>query len=286
MPVDLKHFFHQQTGTLSYVISDPQTSVAAVVDPVLGFSVISGRTDRAPVEEIAAYIKKNKLQLEWILETHAHADHLSGAQALKSMQGGKVAIGKGIRKVQAHFGPIYNLQASFRTDGSQFDHLFEDDETFQLGNIECRVMATPGHTSDSVTYLIGHYAFVGDTLFMSDSGTARCDFPGGDAALLYRSIQKLFALPEDTILCLCHDYQPNGRELRYQVSVAEQKSDNIHVGGNTSEEAFVKTRTERDVTLSLPALIIPAIQVNIRAGHLPAPEDNKISYIKIPLDSF
>ena len=286
MQPEVQHFYHEQTGTLSYVVSDPQTSAAAVIDPVLGFSVISGRTDSSPVDELVAYIEKNKLRLEWILETHAHADHLTGAQVLKSRLGGKVAIGEGIRKVQKHFATVFNLRAPFAADGRQFDHLFADNETFALGDIECRVMHTPGHTSDSVTYLIGKYAFVGDSLFMVDSGTARCDFPGGDAALLYQSIQKLFALPDDTVLCMCHDYQPNGRALRYEVSVREQKEDNIHVGGGTSEEEFVKIRTSRDQTLSLPALILPAIQVNITAGDLPPPEDNQISYIKIPLDTF
>lgn len=285
MQPELQHFYHQATGTLSYVISDPQTAIAAVIDPVLGFSVISGRTDTGPVDEIIAYIEKSGLTLEWILETHAHADHLSGAQLLKSKLGGKVAIGEGICKVQEHFAAVFNLQAPFAADGHQFDHLFRDGESFVLGNIECRVIATPGHTSDSVTYLIGKYAFVGDSLFMVDSGTARCDFPGGDATLLYRSIQKLFALPDDTILCMCHDYQPNGRELRYEVTVREQKDDNIHVGGGTSEDEFVEIRTTRDATLSLPALILPAIQVNITAGHLPVAEDNEISYIKIPLDT-
>lgn len=285
MQPEVQHFYHEQTGTLSYVVSDPQTSAAAVIDPVLGFSVISGRTDSSPVDELVAYIEKNKLHLEWILETHAHADHLTGAQVLKSRLGGKVAIGEGIRKVQKHFATVFNLRAPFTADGRQFDHLFADNETFALGNIECRVMHTPGHTSDSVTYLAGKYAFVGDSLFMVDSGTARCDFPGGDAALLYQSIQKLFALSDDTVLCMCHDYQPNGRELRYEVSVKEQKDDNIHVGGGTSEEKFVKIRTSRDQTLSLPALILPAIQVNITAGDLPPPEDNQISYIKIPLDT-
>jgi glyoxylase-like metal-dependent hydrolase (beta-lactamase superfamily II) len=282
---ELQHFYHEQSGTLSYVVSDPQTATAAVIDPVLGFSVISGRTDSGPADEIISYIEKNKLTLEWILETHAHADHLSGAQVLKSRLGGKVAIGDGICKVQEHFASVFNLKAPFAADGHQFDHLFGDNESFALGNIECRVMSTPGHTSDSVTYLIGKYAFVGDSIFMADSGTARCDFPGGDAALLYQSIQKLFALPEDTILCMCHDYQPNGRELRYEVTVKEQKDDNIHVGGGTGEDEFLKVRTTRDQTLSLPALILPAIQVNIRAGHLPAAEDNEISYIKIPLDT-
>lgn len=285
MQPELRHFYHQPTGTLSYVVSDPDTARAAVIDPVLGFSVISGRTDTGPVDEIIAYIEKSGLTLEWILETHAHADHLSGAQVLKSKLGGKVAIGEGICKVQEHFASVFNLQPPFAADGHQFDHLFRDGETFSVGNIECRVMATPGHTSDSVTYLAGRYAFVGDSLFMVDSGTARCDFPGGDAGLLYRSIQNLFALPDDTILCMCHDYQPNGRELRYEVTVREQKDDNIHVGGGTSEEEFVEIRTTRDQTLSLPALILPAIQVNINAGHLPAAEGNDVSYIKIPLDT-
>ena len=285
MQPDVQHFYHEPTGTLSYVVSDPETSAAAVIDPVLGFSVVSGRTDNGPAEEIIAFIEKNDLQLNWILETHAHADHLSGAQILKSRLGGKVAIGDGICKVQEHFASLFNLQAPFAADGHQFDHLFADNESFALGNIECRVMHTPGHTSDSVTYLIGTHAFVGDSIFMMDSGTARCDFPGGDAELLYQSIQKLFVLPDDTVLCMCHDYQPNGRPLRYEVMVKEQRDDNIHVGGGQGKDEFVTVRKTRDETLSLPALILPAIQVNIRAGHLPAAENNEISYIKIPLDT-
>jgi glyoxylase-like metal-dependent hydrolase (beta-lactamase superfamily II) len=285
MQPEVQHFYHEQTGTLSYVVSDPETSAAAVIDPVLGFSVVSGRTESGPVDEIVACIAENKLQLTWILETHAHADHLSGAQVLKSRLGGKVGIGEGIRKVQEHFGPVFNLQAPFAADGHQFDHLFGDNETFALGNIECRVMHTPGHTSDSVTYLIGKYAFIGDSMFNVDFGTARCDFPGGDAALLYDSIQKLLALPDDTILCLCHDYPPESRSLRSEVTVKEQKDDNIHVGGGKGRDEFVTVRKTRDDTLSLPALILPAIQVNIQAGHLPESESNEISYIKIPLDT-
>lgn len=282
---DLQHFYHEQTGTLTYVVSDPETSAAAIIDPVLGFSVVSGRTDAAPAEEAIAFIEKHGLQLDWILETHAHADHLSAAQFIKSRLGGKVAIGEGICKVQEYFGSVFNLQPPFAADGHQFDHLFGDNEAFTLGSIECRVMHTPGHTSDSVTYLVGNLAFIGDSLFMVDSGTARCDFPGGDATLLYESIQKLFALPEDTVLCMCHDYQPNGRELRYEVTVKEQMDENIHVGGGTGVDEFVTVRKTRDDTLSLPALILPAIQVNIRAGHLPGAEDNEIAYIKIPLDT-
>jgi glyoxylase-like metal-dependent hydrolase (beta-lactamase superfamily II) len=229
MQPDVQHFYHEQTGTLSYVVSDPDTSAAAVIDPVLGFSVVSGRTDAGPAEEIIAFIAKHDLQLNWILETHAHADHLSAAQVIKSQLGGRVAIGEGICTVQEHFGTVFNLQPPFAADGHQFDHLFGDNETFSLGNIECRVMHTPGHTSDSVTYLAGNFAFIGDSLFMVDCGTARCDFPGGDAGLLYDSIQKLLALPDDTILCMCHDYPPESRSLRYDVTVREQKDENLHV---------------------------------------------------------
>jgi glyoxylase-like metal-dependent hydrolase (beta-lactamase superfamily II) len=285
MQPDVQHFYHEQTGTLSYVVSDPDTSAAAVIDPVLGFSVVSGRTDAGPAEEIIAFIAKHDLQLNWILETHAHADHLSAAQVVKSQLGGRVAIGEGICAVQEHFGTVFNLQPPFAADGHQFDHLFGDNETFSLGNIECRVMHTPGHTSDSVTYLAGNFAFIGDSLFMVDCGTARCDFPGGDAGLLYDSIQKLLALPDDTILCMCHDYPPESRSLRYDVTVREQKDENLHVGGGTARDEFITVRRARDETLSLPALILPSIQVNIRAGHLPAAEDNQISYIKIPLDT-
>ena len=286
MQPDVQHFYHEPTGTLSYVVSDPGTSAAAVIDPVLGLSVVSGRTDAGPAEEIAAFIEKNGLHLDWILETHAHADHLSAAQVLKSRLGGKVAIGEGICRVQEHFASVFNLQPPFAADGHQFDHLFSDNESFALGDIECRVIQTPGHTNDSVTYLVGNFAFIGDSLFMVDCGTARCDFPGGDAAVLYQSIQKLFALPDDTVLCMCHDYPPESRSMRYDATVKEQKDHNIHVGNGTSKDEFIKVRRTRDDTLSLPALILPSIQVNIRAGHLPAAEDNQISYVKIPLDTF
>lgn len=285
MQPDVQHFYDEPTGTLTYVVSDPQTSAAAIIDPVLGFSVVSGRTDTGQADEICAYVEQNKLQLAWILETHAHADHLSAAQRLRTNLGGKVAIGEGICKVQEHFGTVFNLQPPFAADGHQFDHLFSDNESFSLGNIECRVMHTPGHTSDSVTYLIGNFAFIGDSLFMVDCGTARCDFPGGDAELLYESIQKLLSLPDDTILCMCHDYPPESRSLRYDVTVREQKAENIHVGGGVGKDEFVQVRRTRDETLSLPALILPSIQINIRAGHLPDREDNEISYIRIPLDT-
>ena len=280
----VRHFYHQPTGTLSYVVSDPRTSVAAVIDPVLGFSVVSGRTDAGPAKEIIDCVQSNDLKLEWILETHAHADHLSAAQTIKAHLGGKVAIGTGIRAVQETFGEIFNLKAPFAADGRQFDRLFEEGDSFTIGSLDCKVLSTPGHTSDSVTYLIGDCAFVGDSLFMPDFGTARCDFPGGDAALLYDSIQKLLALPERTKLYMCHDYPCEGRALRFEVSIAEQKESNVHVKDGTTKADFVAMRKKRDATLSLPALLLPAIQINIRAGHLPENEDNDVSYIKLPVD--
>lgn len=284
MTPEVRHFYHPPTGTLSYVVSDPSSGRAAIVDPVLGFCIVSGRTDTEIAMAMLDYIERHSLDVQWILETHAHADHLSAAQFLKSRCGGTVAIGKGIRSVQAHFADVFNLQPPFVADGRQFDKLFADGEQFSLGNLTCGVMHTPGHTNDSVTYRIGDCAFVGDSLFMPDFGTARCDFPGGDAAVLFDSIQKLFALPPDTRLFMCHDYPPEGRELRYEVSVAEQKNDNKHVGGAATKEDFVAMREARDATLSLPALILPAIQVNIRAGDLPAPDSNNISYLRIPLN--
>jgi glyoxylase-like metal-dependent hydrolase (beta-lactamase superfamily II) len=282
---NIQHFYDEPTGTLSYVVWDDETRCAAVVDPVLGYGMASGRTDRAPVDVVIDFIADKGLSLEWILETHAHADHLSGAQSVKSRLGGRIAIGEGIREVQAHFGSIFNLGESFEADGSEFDHLFADGEVFTIGNLECQVIATPGHTNDSVSYRIGSAVFVGDSLFMPDFGTARCDFPGGDAELLYDSVRKLLALPGDTRLYMCHDYRPNGRELRWTCTVAEQRAANVHVAEGVSKAEFVGMRNERDATLDLPALIVPSIQVNIRAGRLPEPENNKIAYIKTPIDT-
>ncbi len=282
----VRYFHHAASGTLTYVVSDPETARAAVVDPVLGFSIVSGRTDPAPVDEVVAYLSAENMTLEWILETHAHADHLSGAQRLKEKAGGRIAIGKGIRAVQAHFAEVFNLPPSFVADGSQFDHLFGDGDVFRLGNIECRAIGTPGHTSDSLTYVIGDAAFVGDTLFSPAGGTARCDFPGGDAALLFDSIQKILSLSANTRLFLCHDYPKEGRELRWETSIEEQRADNIHVGNATDRETFIERRTARDAELSLPTMILPAIQVNIRAGDLPPADDNGVSYLRIPLDQF
>ena len=285
MNPDVKHFYHEDSGTLTYVASDPATRAAAIVDPVLGYSMISGRTNTESADLVANWVVDQGLDVQWILETHAHADHLSSAPYLKSQLGGKIAIGEGIRQVQAHFGPVFNLKPPFAPDGHQFDHLFSDGEEFAIGSLRVRVMHTPGHTNDSVTYVVGNAAFVGDTVFMTDFGTARCDFPGGDAGRLYDSIQSLFSLPDDTVFYLCHDYPPESRELRFDTPIGEQRADNIHVGDGKSRDEFVAMREARDATLSLPALILPSIQVNIRAGNLPDVEDNNIGYIKIPLDT-
>lgn len=285
MNPEVQHFYHESSGTLTYVVSDPGSGKTAIIDPVLDFSVVSGRTGADPAEQLLVYVENNNLTVEWILETHAHADHLSGAQFIKSRTGAKVAIGEGIRTVQEYFAKVFNLQPPFATDGRQFDHLFADGEGFQLGDLTCSVMHTPGHTNDSVSYIIGDCVFIGDTLFMTDYGTARCDFPGGDAGKLYDSIQKLLALPDKTRLFMCHDYPPDGRPLHYEISVAEQKADNKHVGGGAGRQDYVSMREERDATLSLPALILPSIQVNIRAGNLPEQDDNGIAYIRIPLDT-
>ena len=282
----IQHFYDEPTGTLSYVVTDPATRQAAIIDPVLGYSMVSGRTDPAPADDLVDYIRERNLALDWILETHAHADHLSGAQYVKSNLGGKVAIGKGIRRVQAHFGPVFNLGEAFAADGSEFDHLLADGDVIDIGELRCEVIATPGHTNDSVSYRIGSAVFVGDSLFTPDFGTARCDFRGGDAEALYDSIERLLSLPGETRLYLCHDYRPGGRSLQWFSTVDEQLAENIHLSGDTDKAAFVKMRNERDATLDLPKLIIPSIQVNIRAGHLPASVDNGVIYIKTPVDAF
>lgn len=280
----IQHFYDAGTGTVSYVVSDPATGTAAVLDPVLGFDIVSGRSNSELVREIVDYLGAHKLKLQWILETHAHADHLSGAQYIRGSLGGTVAIGEGIRTVQQHFGKVFNLKPPFRADGHQFDQLFADGTGFSIGELQVEVIATPGHTSDGVTYRIADAAFIGDTLFMPDAGTARCDFPGGDAGLLFDSIQKILSLPADTRLFVCHDYLPGGRELAFETSVREQAANNVHIGGGRSRDEFITLRETRDRGLNLPALILPAIQVNIRAGNLPPAEDNQVVYLKIPLD--
>jgi glyoxylase-like metal-dependent hydrolase (beta-lactamase superfamily II) len=283
---DVKAFFDPATNTVSYVVSDPQTRQAAIVDSVLDYDPKSGRTSRASADAVIAYVREQGLTVQWILETHVHADHLSAAPYLKDQVGGTLAIGSNIRTVQDVFGKVFNAGTEFARDGSQFDRLFEDGETFMLGSIEAKAIHTPGHTPACMTYVIGDAGFVGDTLFMPDYGTARCDFPGGDAHVLYRSIQTLYALPDETRLFLCHDYLPEGRDTyQWETTIGAQKAGNIHVHQGVSEEAFVKMRTERDATLAMPVLILPSVQVNMRAGHFPPADENGLTYLKIPVDA-
>ncbi|TRO97243.1 MBL fold metallo-hydrolase [Glycocaulis profundi] len=283
---DVKAFFDEPTNTVSYVVSDPETRRAAVIDSVLDYDPKSGRTSKHGADAIIAYVSEAELKVDWVLETHVHADHLSAAPYLKSALGGRMAIGAHITTVQNVFGKIFNAGTEFQRDGRQFDHLFEDGDTFELGSIPAKVIHTPGHTPADLTYVIGDAAFVGDTLFMPDYGTARCDFPGGSAQTLYRSIQKLFALPDDTRVFLCHDYKAEGRDhYAWETTVGEQKRANVHVHEGVSEAEFVKMRTERDETLSMPTLILPSVQVNMRAGDLPPAEENGVRYLKIPLDT-
>ena len=277
-------FHHPGSSTFSYVVWDPESRHAAVIDSVLHYEAVSGRTSAHYLDQIVGFVHDHELQTDWVLETHAHADHVSGGALVKRALGGNTAIGAGIRDVQKHFGAAYGLERDFTPDGSQFDHLFEDGESFTVGTIQARAIATPGHTPDHMTYLIGDAAFVGDSLFMPDSGTARCDFPGGDAATLYRSIQRLFELPDETRLFVLHDYAPGGREYRNETTIGAERADNIHVGGGRSGADFVKLRNARDATLGMPALIIPAIQVNIRAGELPPEDASGRRYLKTPLD--
>lgn len=284
-PPTIQAFFDPSTWTVSYVVSDPQTRAAAVIDPVLDYDFKSGHTDTGSADRVLAYLRERQLQVAWILETHAHADHLSGARYLQQRTGGRIAIGANIRAVQATFKTLYNLERSFLPDGSQFDHLFADGEVFRIGGLEARALLVPGHTPADMAYLVDGAVFVGDTLFMPDVGTARADFPGGDARTLYRSIHRLLALPGDTHVFVCHDYPPAGREPRWETTVREQRAANIHVRDGITEDAFVAMRTARDATLDAPALILPSLQVNVRAGQLPPPDDNGVAYLRIPLNA-
>jgi glyoxylase-like metal-dependent hydrolase (beta-lactamase superfamily II) len=277
-------FFHAPTGTWTYVVEDPQSRQAAVIDPVLDYDWRSARTGTASAEAVLRHLKSRRLELAWILETHAHADHLSSAAWLQSQAGGRIAIGEGIRQVQATFKRIFGLGDGFVPDGGQFDRLLADGDTLPLGTLEGRVLATPGHTSDSVSYLFGDVLFVGDTVFMPDGGSARCDFPGGDAAELYRSVQKLYALPPGTRVFVCHDYSPGGRKPLCETTIGAQRQENVHLRADTPEPDFVAMRRARDVTLDVPNLIIPSVQVNIRAGRLPPAEPDGVSYLKVPLN--
>jgi len=281
------HFFDEPTNTFSYVVQDPDSRACAILDSVLDFDYAAGRTDTRSADEIIAFVRDNGLEVEWVLETHVHADHLSAAPYLHEKLGGKTGIGANITVVQDVFGKAFNAGTEFARDGSQFDSLFKEGDTFAIGNLEGRVLHTPGHTPACLTYVIGDAAFVGDTLFMPDYGTARCDFPGGDARTLYQSIQKVLTLPDATRLFLCHDYKAPGRdEYCHVTTVAEQRAHNVHVHEGIDEEAFVKMRTERDATLDMPRLILPSVQVNMRAGHMPPAEDNGQVYLKVPINKF
>ena len=282
---DVKTFFDQATFTATHLLWDPETHKAAIVDSVKDYDPKSGRTGTDCADAVIAFVRENGLEVAWILETHVHADHLTAAPYLKEKLGGKIAIGARIDRVQQVFKKVFNAEDGFATDGRQFDRLLDDGETFAIGTLEARVMHTPGHTPACVTYVVGDAAFVGDTLFMPDFGTARCDFPGGDAHRLYKSIQKILALPPQTRLFLCHDYAPNGRGYRWETTVAAERAENIHVHEGISEDAFVAMRSERDKQLDMPVLILPSVQVNMRAGDMPPPEDNGVRYLKIPVDA-
>jgi glyoxylase-like metal-dependent hydrolase (beta-lactamase superfamily II) len=282
-------FFDPATWTVSYIVLDEATKRCALIDSVLDYDPKSGRTSHASADGLIARVRELGATVQWILETHVHADHLSAAPYLKQALGGQIGIGQHITAVQRVFGSLFNAGSDFARDGRQFDHLFADGESFSIGNLNARTMHTPGHTPACMTYVVEDgrktAAFVGDTLFMPDYGTARCDFPGGDARTLFRSINKVLSLPPETQLYMCHDYQPGGREVQYVSTVAEQREQNIHVRNGISEEEFVVMRQARDATLAMPTLILPSVQINMRAGELPPPESNGIRYIKIPVDA-
>ena len=285
-PIPVVHaFFDEPTNTATYVVHDPVSHAAAIIDSVLDFDQASGRTSFASADAIIAYVEKHGLKVEWLLETHAHADHLSAAPYLQQKLGGKLAIGRDITTVQTVFGKIFNEGSAFKRDGSQFDHLFADGDRFMIGSIPAMALHLPGHTPADLAYVVGDAVFTGDTIFMPDYGTARADFPGGDARQLYRSIRRLLSLPRETRLFLCHDYKAPGRDdYVWETTVAQQQDANVHVHTGVDEDRFVEMREKRDATLGMPKLILPSIQVNMRAGHLPEPEANGTRYLKLPLD--
>jgi glyoxylase-like metal-dependent hydrolase (beta-lactamase superfamily II) len=281
----IEGFFDKATWTVTYVVHSGPGSACAIIDSVLDYDPKSGRTGTASADRVIDYVRHHQLQVQWILETHAHADHLSAAPYLKQKLGGQIAIGNQITRVQKVFKDIFNLEPQFKMDGSQFDRLLADGEAFSVGPLTGQVIAVPGHTPACVAYQFGDAVFVGDTLFMPDVGTARCDFPGGDANTLYASVRKLLSLPPQTRLFMCHDYPPNDRPIAYKTTVAEQRAKNIHVHEGISQEQFVRMRTQRDATLEMPVLILPAVQINIRAGAMPPKEANGTAYVKIPLNA-
>lgn len=277
--------FDNATWTVTYVIHEGPGTPCAIIDSVLDYDPKSGRTRTASADKVVEYVEAHRLKVEWILETHAHADHLTAAPYLKSRLGGRIGIGEHIRTVQKVFKGIFNLERGFRQDGTQFDHLFRDGDEFRIGELTARVMHVPGHTPADLAYQVGDAVFVGDTLFMPDVGTARCDFPGGDANALYGSVRRILSLPPDTRLFMCHDYPPNGRPPAYETTVAEQREKNIHIRDGITQEQFVEMRNKRDASLEMPVLILPSVQVNIRAGEMPPKEDNGVSYLKIPVNA-
>jgi glyoxylase-like metal-dependent hydrolase (beta-lactamase superfamily II) len=282
----VKTFFDEATFTVTYVVRDPASNICAIIDSVLDYDPASGRTTHGSAEAVVAYVQAEGLQVAWQLETHAHADHLSAAPYLQAALGGRLAIGEKIVRVQDTFGALFNAGSDFARDGRQFDHLFKDGERFSIGGLEGVALHVPGHTPACLAYVIGDAVFVGDTLFMPDYGTARCDFPGGDAATLYRSIQRLLALPDETRVFLCHDYKAAGRaDFRWETTIGAQRRDNIHIHEGVTEAEFVTLRQARDRTLDMPRLILPSVQVNMRGGHLPEPEGNGVRYLKIPLNA-
>jgi glyoxylase-like metal-dependent hydrolase (beta-lactamase superfamily II) len=287
--MQVEAFFDPATSTVSYLLNDPATRQCALIDTVLDYDPKSGRTRTDSADRLIARVRELGTTVQWILETHVHADHLSAAAYLKDTLGGQLGIGSHIRTVQTVFGQLFNAGEHFARDGSQFDHLFADDETFSVGSLTARALHTPGHTPACMTYVVqdGHStaAFVGDTLFMPDYGTARCDFPGGDARTLYRSINRVLSLPADTVLYMCHDYPPNGRAVQFSTTVAEERAHNIHVKDGITEAAFVTMREARDAKLDMPVLLLPSVQINMRAGEMPPPEANGVRYVKIPINA-
>ncbi|MDP3196011.1 MBL fold metallo-hydrolase [Tabrizicola sp.] len=281
---EVKGFFDPATNTISYVVKDPASNSCAIVDSVMDIDYAAGRITYDHADELIAYVRDKGLTLEWLIETHVHADHLSAAPYIQRQLGGKIGIGRNITVVQDTFGKVFNEGTEFQRDGSQFDRLFDDGDTYQIGGMTCFTMHTPGHTPACMTHVMGDAAFVGDTLFMPDGGSARADFPGGDAGQLYDSIQKVLSLPEQMRLFMCHDYGPNGRDIRWETTVGEEKAHNIHVGGGRTREEFVAMRVARDKTLAMPKLIIPSLQVNMRGGDLPPPDEDGKRYLKVPIN--
>ncbi|SMP36208.1 MBL fold metallo-hydrolase [Shimia sagamensis] len=285
MTPDVTAFFDNATNTISFVVKDPEGTSCAIIDSVLDFDYSSGRTDTKSADEIIAHVQEKNLKVEWILESHVHADHLSAAPYLQEKIGGKIGIGKNITIVQDTFGKVFNEGTEFQRDGSQFDKLFEEGDSFMIGQLRGDVLHTPGHTPACMTYVIGDAAFVGDTLFMPDFGTARCDFPGGSSETLYQSIQKILTLPEDTRIFVGHDYKAPGRdEYAWETTVSEQKANNVHIGAGADQDSFIEMRDTRDATLAMPKLIIPSLQVNMRAGQMPEPDEDGDVFLKVPVD--